>query len=91
MVVVDDDDRPIMVCAAKRLVELYLFCGPIERPHAKVHALRLIHEAMGKLLKVRGYASAEAFLPPTLAQKFGRRLQRSFGWVKNWPSWTHPV
>lgn len=91
VVVADDDDRPIMACAAKKLVELYLWCGEFERPHAKVFALRMLHEEMAKILKAKGYSSAEAFLPPTLAQRFARRLGKTFGWRPNWPSWTHDI
>ena len=91
VVVADDDDRPVMACAAERLVQLYLYCGEFKRPHAKVFALRLIHEAMAAELKRKGYASAEAFIPPTLAKRFSNRLEKIFGWRRNWPSWTHGV
>lgn len=91
LVVADDDDRPVMACAAERICQLYLWCGEFQRPHAKVFALRLLHEAMAKALKVKGYDSAEAFLPPSLAARFARRLERTFGWHPNWPSWTHRV
>lgn len=91
VVVVDDDDRPVMACAAERLVQLYLWCGEFQRPHAKVYALRLLHETMAEELRRKGYASAEAFLPPTLAKRFARRLEKLFGWKKNWESWTRPL
>ena len=91
VVVVDDEDQPLMACAAERLVQLYLWCGEFERPHAAIFALRLLHEAMAKELRRRGYSSAEAFLPPSLAKRFARRLEKTFGWVRNWPSWTHRV
>ena len=80
-----------MACAAERLVQLYLWCGEFERPHAAVYALRLLHEAMAAELQRKGYQSAEAFLPPTLAARFARRLEKTFGWRLNWPSWTHPL
>lgn len=91
LVVVDDEDRPVMAFAAQRIVEGYLWCGEIERPHAKIHALRLLHEAAGAVLNGRGYDSVEAFLPPSIAQRFARRLERTFGWRPNWPSWTRRV
>ncbi len=87
-VLVDDDDKPLMAVAAKRLVELYLWCGNIERPLAKMYALRLLHEDMANELKQRGYNSVEAFLPPPVAKRFARRLVKSFGWRPNWPSWS---
>lgn len=89
VVVVDDEDRPVMACAAERICQLYLWCGEFDRPHAKLFALRLLHETMAGELRRKGYKSAEAFLPPTLAERFARRLEKTFGWRPNWPSWTH--
>jgi hypothetical protein len=91
IVVVDDDDQPLMACFAERLVQLYLICGEMKRPLANVHAVRLLHEAMAPILKKQGYASVEAFLPPTLAERFGRRLVKTFGWTRNWPSWNRSI
>ena len=86
-VVVDDEDRPLMACAAKRILELYLWSGEFERPLAKVHALRLLHDTMSQMFRAKGYREANVFLPPVLASRFARRLEKTFGWVKNWPSW----
>ena len=86
-VVVDDEDRPIMAAGAERLIQAYLWCGDFQRPHAKVFALRLLHEDMIARLKAKGYDGIEAFLPPTLAKRFARRLEKTFGWKPNWPSW----
>lgn len=86
-VLVDDDDQPMMAAAAERRVQLYLWCGDFERPLAKVHALRILHEEMAEALKKKGYHEADAFLPPAIADRLGRRLMKTFGWVKNWPSW----
>lgn len=87
-VVVDDDDKPLMACGAERIVQLYLWCGPLNKPLAKLYALRLLHKHLAQELLRIGYYNAEAFLPPSLAEKFGRRLEKTFGWVRNWPSWT---
>lgn len=89
LVVVDDEDRPVMACAAERLVQMYLWSGTFQRPLAKVFALRLLHEAMSQELRRLGYTSVEAFLPPSLAKRFARRLEKTFGWIRNWPSWTY--
>lgn len=91
VVIADDSDQPVMACAAERLVQLYLWCGDFERPHAKVYALRLLHEAMAEKLRQKGYASAEAFIPPSLYRKFRKRLVKLFGWRENWPSLTHDL
>ncbi len=91
-VVVDDDDKPLMAVAAKRLIELYLWCGEIEKPLAKMYALRLLHDDMAKELRKLGYNSVEAFLPPPVAKRFARRLQKSFGWRLNpWSSLTKDI
>ena len=89
IVIADDQDRPIMACAAERIVQLYLWAAPGTSPAARLHALRLLHDAMSKELKALGYDSAEAFVPPSLAKRFGRRLMRTFQWTPNWPSFSH--
>ena len=91
LVVVDDDDQPIMACACERIVQTYLWSGKLYRLHAQAFAIRLLTEEMRKILRRKGYNWAEAFVPPTIAGRFGRLLERKFGWVKNWPSWSHPV
>lgn len=89
VVVVDENDRPLMAAAAERLIQLYLFCPQDGHPAAKLHGIRLLHQAMVVKLREKGYNSAEAFLPPSIALRFGRRLERSFGWWRNaWTSWT---
>lgn len=85
MVVVDEEDRPVMACAAKRIVELYLYCGEF-RPHAKLNAVRALHEAMPPVLKDFGYDEANAFIPAATPCGFKRKLTRMFGWCENIPS-----
>jgi len=87
LVVEDENGEPIAAIAAQRLVELYLFKHQGLRPALFMSILRQMHEAMAKELRSRGYRTAEAFLPPGICERFGRRLERSFGWVKNWPSY----
>ncbi len=88
VVLADDQDRPVMAVAAKKLVELYLWCGKGLTPHENIAALRLLHEGMIEELKTKGYnEGVEAFLPPAISAKFGKRLEKTFGWVKNWESW----
>jgi hypothetical protein len=86
-VVVDEGDRPLMAVGAERILQLYLWSGRFDRPLAKLHCLRLIHETMAIELRNLGYHSSEVFLPPAIADKFGARLERTFGWIKNWQSW----
>lgn len=86
LVVADDDDRPVVACAAERIVQMYLWAGNAA-PAEKLHAIRLLHEAMAEQLRAKGYEDSNCFLPPGLVLKFGKRLERTFGWQKNWPSW----
>ncbi len=86
MVVVDEFDVPVAACAAERIVQLYLWCED-QHPAAKMRALRMLHQEMAPALKAKGYDECNGFFPPQLAASFGRRLERSFGWVRNWTSW----
>ena len=86
MVVTDDEDRPIMACASRPIIELYLWADASRTPPLKLHALRMLHDDLAPIMKRQGFDEVNAFLPPTISQTFGRRLTRSFGWVKNWPS-----
>lgn len=88
MVVVDSRDNPIMACAAKRLVELYLYGDPKTSASVKGSALSIMHRAMAESLRGKLYTTADVFLPPQIADRFGRRLERTWNWVRNWPSWT---
>lgn len=87
VVVVDDDNHVVMAVAAKRLVELYLYCGEGMAPHQSLAAIRILHDAVAEELRAKGYNEVNVFLPPPIAARFGRRLERTFQWVKNWPSW----
>lgn len=88
-VVEDQEGNIIAACAAKRLLELYLYCpGENRREIDKVRAIFLLHEHLGAQLKRKGYDDVNVFLPPSIAEKFGRRLERTFGWKPAWPSWT---
>ena len=79
-------DRTMVVCSS---------CAALVAPHSAEKrmpraeaAWKLIHKGMAEHLRPLGYTSVEAFLPPSVSERFGRRLERTFGWVKNWPSWT---
>lgn len=86
-VVVDENDRPLMAAGVKKILETYLWVGDIKKPLARMHALRVLHAKLESDLRSVGFREANAFLPPTLASRFGRRLERSFGWRRNWESW----
>jgi|HubBroStandDraft_2_1064218.scaffolds.fasta_scaffold07588_11 hypothetical protein len=86
VVVESDAGEFLMAAAAERILQLYLWSVEMP-PHAKIYAIRLLHQTMARELRAKGYNEANAFLPPSMAAQFGRRLERTFQWVKNWPSW----
>ena len=86
-VIEDDDGKVLMAAAAEIIHQIYLWSTEFS-PAARLHGIRLLHEAMGADLRAKGYNSVEAFLPPNVSAQFGRRLEKTFGWVKNWASWT---
>lgn len=90
-VVADDDDQPVMACAPHQIVELYLWVDGKQHPAAKLHAIRKLHDVMIPALKKRGISEVNAFLPPQIERKFGRRLIKSFGWVRNWASFARKL
>lgn len=85
-VATDSEGHIIMACAAKRLVELYLYVDQDRSSAVKMSAIRQLHQGMAEKLRAKGYDSAEIFIPPAIEKSFGRRLIRSFQWVRNWPS-----
>lgn len=87
LVVADPEtDRPMMACAAQRIIELYLFVGEFKRPIAKMHAIKMLHEAMPEVLRKRGYAEVNAFVPLRICGRFKQKLIKLFGWGENIPS-----
>ena len=85
-VVTDDSGKIVAAFIAERLVQGYLLMADME-PHAKLHAIRMLHGDVPNILKAKCYDSIEAYIPPQLAARFGRRLERSFKWTQNWRSW----
>lgn len=95
LVVVDSEDRPIIACAAKRLIELYGYFDPDCSPSLRMKALGMLHESMAVILRTDGYNSCECFVPPEIEKSFGGRLMRGirsprllWKWAKNWQSFT---
>jgi len=86
LVAVDESDIPVAAIAAERIVQAYLLMDEGLHPAAKLRVIRGFHEQLATDLRTKGYTCLEAFLPPPIAETFGRRLMRTFGWVRNWPS-----
>lgn len=83
-VVTDGNNEPLMCVAAKRTIELYLLRGDFEHPGSALHAVHLLHVSVANRLRLKGYDEANAFLPPQVERSFGKRLMRTFGWLKAW-------
>jgi hypothetical protein len=86
LVVVDKNDAPVAAVAAERIIQLYLLLDETLGPVEKFQAIRAMHENMAKVLCLKSYREANCFIPPQMEKSFGRRLMRTFGWCKNWPS-----
>ena len=85
LVVESDTGEFLMAAAAERILQIYLWSADFE-PGAKLHAIRMLHEAMAQDLRPKGYNEVNAFLPPSIAKPFARRLMKMFGWTQNWLS-----
>jgi hypothetical protein len=85
-VVVDNDGCIVAASAAEPILQLYLWVSP-KNPATNLLSIRLLHKSLRDKLSKFLYSEANAFLPPEIARSFGRRLERTFGWVKNWDSW----
>ena len=92
-VLVDETDTPVMALAARPTVEMFMFMDPTWRtPGWRSAAFTTLHEDMRQQLIQRGYTDVHAWLPPEIAKSFGRRLMRTFGWVKQlWPSYSRKL
>ena len=85
-VVENDNGEIVAAFIAERIIEGHIVLQRMP-PHAKLHALRLLHDSTPEVLRAKGYNFINCFLPSTFALSFGRRLERSFGWIKDSQSW----
>jgi len=85
--VVEVDGQVVAATAAKRIIELYLWKGEGLSPAATKAIIDALHNSMSVKLRGLGYNSCNVFLAPSICQRFGRRLERSYNWVRNWDSW----
>ena len=88
LVVVDENDTPVVAGLARKTVEIYGLIDPKwETPAWRFEALTLLHEAMRHEVGRLGYSDAHAWVPPQLVKTFGRKLRHIFGWQADpWPS-----
>lgn len=84
----DASQTAIAGAALLRLTaEAYLLLDPEKgSPRERWQRLVTLHEATRRDALARGLADVHAWLPPRIAQKFGRRLQQ-LGWIRD-DTWT---
>lgn len=87
LVVVDENDTPVVAGLARKTVEIYGLIDPSwETPAWRFEALTLLHEAMRHEVGRQGYKEACAWIPPNLVKSFARKLKHVFGWkAADWP------
>jgi hypothetical protein len=87
LVVEDESSQPVMASLARLTCEMYLLLDPgAGTPRDRYARMLALHAAGERDLLMRGLEDAHAWLPPSIAKRFGRRLA-SLGWVRD-NSWT---
>jgi hypothetical protein len=87
LVLEDDAGKPAMAALARLTCEMYLLLDPkAGTPQERYARLLELHRAGANDLRARGLDDAHAWLPPRIAQRFGRRLS-SLGWIRD-DAWT---
>lgn len=78
--VVSDESGVAMAAFLRRSAEAFLICNPNWRnPAWRMEALRQLHGVSREDAAENNIAEVNAFLPPDVAKRFGRRLSR-LGW-----------
>ena len=87
LVVEDESGQPVMASLARLTCEMYLLMDPAAgSPHERYTRLVELQRAGRNDLLARGLDDVHAWLPPSIAKRFGRRLE-SLGWVRD-DKWT---
>jgi hypothetical protein len=93
LVLEDDAGRVVMASLARLTCEMYLLMDRngegakgAGKPQERYARLLALHHAGEQDLLARGLDDAHAWLPPPIAQRFGRRLA-ALGWVRD-DRWT---
>jgi len=78
LVVEDESGRAVMASLARLTCEMYLLADPeAGQPRDRFARLLALHDAGERDLLARGLDDAHAWLPPRIAQRFGRRIAPS--------------
>lgn len=87
LILEDEAGKPVMAALARLTCEMYLLAAPKEgTPRERYTRLLELQRAGANDLRARGLDDAHAWLPPRIAQRFGRRLQQ-LGWIRD-DAWT---
>ncbi len=87
LILEDQRGQPVMAALARLTCEIYLLVDPQSgTPRERYARLLELHRAGAADLRARGLDDAHAWLPPRIAQRFGRRLQQ-LGWLRD-DAWT---
>jgi hypothetical protein len=87
LVVEDEAGRPVMASVARLTCEMYLLLDPqAGTPRDRYERLVALHAVGERDLAARGLEDAHAWIPPSIAKRFGRRLT-ALGWVRD-DAWT---
>jgi hypothetical protein len=87
LIVEDAAGQPTMAALARLTCEMYLLADPTAgTPRTRYETLLALHRAGESDLRARGLEDAHAWIPPRIAQRFGRRLT-ALGWIRD-DAWT---
>lgn len=87
LVVEDSEGKPVMASLARLTCEMYLLVDPeAGTPRERYDTLLALHATGERDLLARGLEDAHAWIPPSIAKRFGRRLE-AFGWIRD-DRWT---
>jgi hypothetical protein len=83
IVLEDERGRISMASLARLTCEMYLLVDPdAGTPRQRYQRLIALHEAGRVDVVARGLDDAHAWIPPSIARRFGRRLE-VLGWVRD--------
>jgi hypothetical protein len=92
LVVENGSGRPDMALALRLTTEAYLLVDPAAGgPLEKWDKFQALHRAAERAAAELDLDDVHCWLPPTIAKRFGRRLER-LGWQRNlWPCWSKGI
>ncbi|MGH9714054.1 MAG: hypothetical protein ACRD5M_12225 [Candidatus Acidiferrales bacterium] len=87
LVLEDGAGHAVVASLARLTCEIYLLADPqASAPRDRFEWMLELHRAGERDLLARGLEDAHAWLPPPIAKRFGRRLEK-LGWIRD-DRWT---